>query len=56
MVRYEYVRLLVDIDALSELNRYGAGGWHVVATEEMTGKHPFYVLLERPLPEQKSSV
>lgn len=57
MIRYEYIRLEVDMGNLTELNGLASSGWHVVAIvdEVQTKAHGYkhvvhYALLERPLP------
>ena len=47
-MRYEYIRLLIDMGDLSELNRLSSiGGWRVVSIVRDTGQN--FALLERPL-------
>lgn len=44
---YEYIRLRVDRDDLSQLNRFGRDGWRVVAVLGRTENYTTWVLLER---------
>lgn len=57
MIRYEYIRLEVDMGDLKELNGLSSSGWRAVAivNEVQTKAHGYkhvvhYALLERPLP------
>lgn len=47
MIKYEYIRLELDMGDLGPLNRYSGDGWRVVA---VTGSGYYSALLERPLP------
>jgi hypothetical protein len=48
MIRYEYIRILLDWGSLSELNSLSGDGWRVVGV--YPDEDGNWTLLERPLP------
>lgn len=53
-MRYEYIRIGVDIGDLTQLNDYGMNGWRVVgiflSSMGPTAYPTHYALLERSIP------
>jgi len=51
MKLYEYIRLVLDLGDLGDLNSLAGCGWRVVAV--IGGYHNYYALLERELGEEE---
>jgi hypothetical protein len=65
MVKYEYIRIQLDMGDLDELNRLASVGFRVVSVfpnhfyvdeDEPQFETPQYALLERPLPESTKTL
>ena len=46
-LKYEYIRLVVDLGDLAELNSLGSAGWRAIIVFPGKDEHSFWVLLER---------
>ena len=65
MVKYEYIRIGLDMGDLDELNQLSSVGFRVVSVvpnhfyvdgDESQFETPQYALLERPLPERGETI